>query len=79
MNVNAIAVQSGDWWAIEVPEIPGLFTQVRRLDEAPRMVRDAAALLLAPGAASRLVVNTVTAPVVGSDSPERATRVLAPA
>lgn len=33
---------SGDWFAVEVPEIGGLFTQVRRLDEVEGMVRDAA-------------------------------------
>ena len=45
MNVTAIAQRSGDWWAIEVPEIPGLFTQTRRLDQTDDMVRDAAKLL----------------------------------
>ena len=43
--VTAIARRSGDWWAIEVPEIPGLFTQTRRLDQIDGMVRDAAKLL----------------------------------
>lgn len=42
IDVTAIAERSGDWWAIEVPEIPGLFTQVRRLDQVDAMVRDAA-------------------------------------
>lgn len=45
MTVTAIAQRSGDWWAIEVPEIPGLFTQTRRLDQIDGMVRDAAKLL----------------------------------
>ena len=45
MTVTAIAQRSGDWWAIEVPEIPGLFTQTRRLDQIDDMVRDAAKLL----------------------------------
>ena len=45
MTVTAIARRSGDWWAIEVPEIPGLFTQTRRLDQIDGMVRDAAKLL----------------------------------
>ncbi|MBW3083157.1 XRE family transcriptional regulator [Bifidobacterium phasiani] len=42
IDVTAIAERSGDWWAIEVPEMPGLFTQVRRLDQVDTMVRDAA-------------------------------------
>lgn len=48
MKINkatAIAKRSDGWWAIEVPEIPGLFTQARRLDQAEGMVRDAAKML----------------------------------
>lgn len=45
MNVTAIAERSGNWWAVEVPEIPGLFTQARRLDQVEAMVRDAAGML----------------------------------
>lgn len=46
-NVNATAVctRNGGWWAVEVPEIPGLFTQARRLDQVEAMVRDAASML----------------------------------
>ena len=44
MNVTAKVVRSGNWWAIEVPEIPGLFTQARRLDQVAAMVQDAASL-----------------------------------
>lgn len=44
-EVTAVARRSGDWWAVEVPEIPGLFTQTRRLDQIDGMVRDAAKLL----------------------------------
>jgi len=44
-TVTAQAVRSGDWWAIEVPEIPGLFTQTRRLDQVAAMVQDAASML----------------------------------
>lgn len=45
MNATAIAERSGNWWAVEVPEIPGLFTQARRLDQVEVMVRDAAGML----------------------------------
>lgn len=45
MNVTAAAERSGNWWAVEVPEIPGLFTQARRLDQIDGMVRDAARML----------------------------------
>lgn len=44
-SVTAVARRSGSWWAIEVPEIPGLFTQTRRLDQVEGMVRNAAQLL----------------------------------
>lgn len=46
MKVTAHASRVGRWWAVEVPEVEGLFTQARRLDQVPAMVADAAALLL---------------------------------
>lgn len=45
MKLTAIAERSGGWWAVEVPEVAGLFTQAKRLDQVDGMVRDAAALL----------------------------------
>lgn len=45
MKVTAKATRSGDWWAIEVPEVPGAFTQAKRLDQVAAMVRDAVSLL----------------------------------
>lgn len=45
MTVTALATRSDGWWAVEVSEIPGLFTQVRRLDQVEAMVKDAAATL----------------------------------
>lgn len=45
MNVTARAHRCDGWWAVEVPEVPGLFTQTQRLDRIPNMVRDAAAML----------------------------------
>ena len=44
-TVTAVCTRSGGWWAVEVPEIPGLFTQARRLDQVEDMVRDAAKML----------------------------------
>ena len=40
------AERSGDWWALEVPELPGVFSQARRLDQAQTMARDAIAAML---------------------------------
>jgi len=37
--------RTGGWWAIEVPEIPGVFSQARRLDGVEAMARDAIALM----------------------------------
>lgn len=45
MRITAVAQRSGSWWAVEVPEIPGLFTQAKRLDQVTEMVRDAASAL----------------------------------
>lgn len=39
-TITAKAEHGDGWWVISVPEIEGLFTQTRRLDEIPAMVRD---------------------------------------
>jgi hypothetical protein len=44
-TVTARCTASDGWWAVEVPEVQGLFTQVRRLEEVPVVVLDAAVLL----------------------------------
>lgn len=38
--------RAGDWWAVNVPSVPGVFTQARRLDQIEDMVRDAIATML---------------------------------
>ncbi|KAB5606681.1 type II toxin-antitoxin system HicB family antitoxin [Bifidobacterium jacchi] len=45
VDAAAVCTRSGGWWAVEVPEIPGLFTQARRLDQVEAMVRNAAEML----------------------------------
>ncbi|GAA0734252.1 type II toxin-antitoxin system HicB family antitoxin [Dactylosporangium roseum] len=45
-NYTAVCRRSGDWWAITVPEVKGIHSQVRRLAEAETMVREAIALFL---------------------------------
>ncbi len=40
------ARRRADWWALEVPELPGVFSQVRRLDQADGMARDAIGTML---------------------------------
>ncbi|WP_170177098.1 XRE family transcriptional regulator [Myceligenerans xiligouense] len=44
--MTATAHRSGDWWAIEVPEVRGVHTRVKRLDQAAAMAADAVALML---------------------------------
>ena len=44
-TLTARSTRSGGWWAVEVPEVQGLFTQARRLDQVTAAVLDAAALL----------------------------------
>lgn len=46
VNVVAVAERSGNWWAVRVPQLPGVFTQVRRLDQADAMVADAVSAFL---------------------------------
>jgi hypothetical protein len=52
--------RSGDWWAVEVPEVPGVFTQARQLDHIPQMAAEAIALMLDLDP-SRVAVNVASA------------------
>jgi len=38
-------IRSGQWWAIEVPELPGVFSQVRRIDQVDEAVKEAIAMM----------------------------------
>lgn len=40
------ATRSGKWWALEVPEVKGVYSQARSLSEARAMAREAIALML---------------------------------
>ena len=40
------AVRSGSWWAITVPDFPGVYSQARRLDQVEAMAREAIAMML---------------------------------
>jgi len=46
VKVTAKVQRADDWWAVEVPEVPGVFTQVKRLDQVAGMVSDAVATML---------------------------------
>jgi predicted RNase H-like HicB family nuclease len=43
---RAAARRTGQWWAVTVPELRGVFTQARRLDQVAEMAREAVALYL---------------------------------
>jgi len=43
---SAKAIRSGDWWAITIPELKGVHSQARRLDQAEAMAREAVSLFL---------------------------------
>jgi predicted RNase H-like HicB family nuclease len=45
-SYRATARRSGQWWAVTVPALPGVFTQVKRLDQVAVMAREAVALYL---------------------------------
>ena len=79
MKVTAQATRSGDWWAVEVPEVKGVFTQVKRLEQAPSMVRDAVSLMtdVAPEEVEVSVVPSLDDGDVGAllDSLREANRV----
>lgn len=46
MKITANVQRSGGWWAIEVPEVPGVFTQAKRLEQVADVVADAVSLML---------------------------------
>jgi predicted RNase H-like HicB family nuclease len=52
VRVTARARRSGGWWAVDVPEVEGVYTQARRLDQVETQVADAVATMLGmdPGA-----------------------------
>jgi predicted RNase H-like HicB family nuclease len=57
------AARDRDWWAITVDELPGVFSQARRLDQVEAMARDAIRLLLdIPSVAFDLSVRQTLAP-----------------
>jgi predicted RNase H-like HicB family nuclease len=41
-----VARRSGDWWALEVPDLPGVHSQTKRLDRAASEAREAISLML---------------------------------
>ncbi len=46
VNCRVRARRSGGWWAIDAPDMPGLHSQARRIDQVEDAARDALATLL---------------------------------
>ncbi len=46
MAYRVEAVRSGEWWAITVPSLRGVFSQARHLDDVPAAAREAIAMML---------------------------------
>ncbi|WBB77294.1 helix-turn-helix domain-containing protein [Micromonospora sp. WMMD882] len=46
MKYTVECARSGSWWAITVPELKGVFSQARRLDQVESMAREAIGLML---------------------------------
>lgn len=49
MAVSAYRVTArrvGEWWALEVPDLPGVFSQAKRLERADEAAREAIAVML---------------------------------
>ncbi|MDE1535864.1 MULTISPECIES: type II toxin-antitoxin system HicB family antitoxin [Actinotignum] len=49
---TARATREAGWWVVEVDEVPGLFTQSRKPEDIPDLVRDALALFPRSGTGS---------------------------
>lgn len=45
LSYRATARRDGRWWFVEVPGEQGLYTQVRRLDQAEAMIREVISLV----------------------------------
>jgi len=45
VKVTANATRTKGWWAVEVPEVEGAFTQTRRLDQVARMAAEVVSML----------------------------------
>lgn len=73
---RVVCRRSGGWWAISVPDLKGVHSQVRRLDQVPDMAREAIALMLdvAPETIQVEVSPEVPSPVSEALEARRAAR-----
>ncbi|MEU7430521.1 type II toxin-antitoxin system HicB family antitoxin [Streptomyces sioyaensis] len=45
-SYRVTARRAGEWWALEVPDLPGVFSQAKSLDKADEAAREALAVML---------------------------------
>ncbi len=65
---TARCVRSGGWWAIAVPELKGVQSQARRLDQAEAMAREAIGLFLnVPANSVEVRIEPVLPPELQAD------------
>lgn len=67
MKVTARARRTGGWWAVDVPEVAGAFTQVRRLDQVAEAAADAVADLTGSDPAN---IDVAVSPRLDADTAE---------
>jgi predicted RNase H-like HicB family nuclease len=73
---RVVCRRSGGWWAISAPDLKGVHSQARRLDQVPGMAREAIALMLnvAPETVQVEVFPEVPSPVSQALEARRAAR-----
>lgn len=73
---TARTTRSGNWWAIQISELDGVFSQARRLEQVEDMARDAIAATLDvdPGSFTVTVVPELPAKVQAIVDEVRASR-----
>jgi predicted RNase H-like HicB family nuclease len=75
-SYTARSTRSGNWWAIQIDELDGVYSQARRLEQVEDMARDAIAATLdvAPGSFAVTVIPELPAKVQAILDDARASR-----
>lgn len=76
VTYTARTTRSGNWWAIQIDELDGVYSQARRLEQVEDMARDAIAATLdvAPGSFAVTVIPELPAKVQAILDDVRASR-----
>lgn len=71
MNYTATARRDGVWWVVQCDQLPAAISQVRRLDQAAEVHREAIAFVAGVPVAEVAVVVTADVPTAISDNLRR--------